>query len=310
MHTVIVGAGGIGGYLAAKLVGNGHRVSILARGAHLDAIRKDGLTLSEPEASVTVRPETVTDAPGDIAPADLLVAAVKTQDLTAALTSVAPLVAPGTPVLPFQNGVDAPRLVSEALPNATPLIGVARIFANITAPGVITRYGDMQSFVIGDAAGKQTETAVQDILTAWRGAGIDVPQCADVLGELWSKFLVFNAVSSVTACGRCRMGEVLASEPLFRLAQGLVVETAEVAAAKGVTLPAGAVEQVLGVLRGMVPEARASMAHDIELGKPLEADWICGAVSRFGREVGVPTPLSDACYGILSPWIAGAPKRG
>ncbi|MEM6824464.1 MAG: 2-dehydropantoate 2-reductase N-terminal domain-containing protein, partial [Pseudomonadota bacterium] len=139
MKIAIVGAGGIGGYLAVKLIVAGAEVALVARGSHRAAIAQRGLRLVEPDGGVTVRPPVLTDDLGEIGPQDLVIVAVKAHQLTEAITQLHPALGPETRVLPFQNGVDAPDLVARSFGRDRALIGVARIFANITAPGVITR---------------------------------------------------------------------------------------------------------------------------------------------------------------------------
>ncbi|MSU91058.1 2-dehydropantoate 2-reductase [Rhodobacteraceae bacterium 2CG4] len=306
MRTAIIGAGGIGGYLGANLLGADRPVTLIARGAHLRAIREQGLRLSEPEGDTLVRPE-VTDDPSGAGQADLVILAVKGQDLPRAIELARPLVGGGTRLLPFQNGVEASDLVAEAYGRDAALTGVARILANITAPGVVTRYGDIRSFTIGDAQGRQDDPLVAGLRATLKAAGVLVPDCADVRVDQWTKFLMFNAISSLTAAARCRLDEIQQTPELWDMAARLVAETAAVARARGVALPAEAEEKVIAAMAAMPPEARASTAHDLEQGKPLEIDWICGAVARLGEAAGVQTPLSRVCHAILSPWKHGRP---
>lgn len=304
MNTAIIGAGGIGGYLGAKLLGADRPVTLIARGAHLQAIREQGLRLSEPQGDVTVRPE-ITDDPAQAGKADLVILAVKGQDLLAAIEAARPMVKDGTRVLPFQNGVEATGMVAEAYGSDAALVGVARIFANITAPGVVTRYGDIRSFTIGDAQGRQDDPFVSELRNTLADAGVDVPEVPDVRVDQWTKFLMFNALSSLTAAARTRMGTIQQTPELWAMVEGLVAETAAVARARGVPLPEGTEGKVIKAISRMPADARASTAHDLEQGKPLEIDWICGAVARLGKASGVDTPLSRACHAILSPWKAG-----
>jgi len=306
MKIAIIGAGGIGGYLGAKLVGADRPVTLIARGAHLQAIREQGLRLSEPQGDMTVRPE-ITDDPSKAGKADLVILAVKGQDLPAAIEAARPMVSEGTRVLPFQNGVEAAGMVADAYGSDAALIGVARIFANITAPGVVTRYGDLRSFTIGDAQGRQDDPFVAELRATLAAAGVDVPEVADVRVDQWTKFLMFNAISSLTAAARTRMGTIRQTPGLWAMVEGLVAETAAVARARGVPLPEDAEQKVIDAISRMPSETRASTAHDLEQGKPLEIDWICGAVARLGQASGVDTPLSRACHAILSPWKDGRP---
>ena len=126
--------------------------------------------------------------------------------------------------------------------------------------------------------------------------------------DLWQKFLLFNAVSGTTAAARCRFREIRANPELMAFFRGLVAEVDAVARAKGVALPENAVERTMAFAAKMPDEARASTAHDLDHGKPIEVDRICGAVARMGRDLGVPVPNSTAVAAILSPWRNGAPR--
>jgi 2-dehydropantoate 2-reductase len=308
MDILMIGAGGIGGFLAAKLIPAGHRVFLLARGAHLAAIRRDGLKLIEGGGETVVQPAAISDDLAALPPADLAIFAVKGQDLEDVIAAYRPHAKPDTLVLPFQNGVDAPDLLAAGFGAGNTLTGIARIFSNITAPGVVTQYGGGSSFTIGDVEGRQTSPRVRAVIEAFRAAGINAPDCADVTVDLWQKFLLFNAVSGTTAAARCRFREIRANPELMAFFRGLVAEVDAVARAKGVALPENAVERTMAFAAKMPDEARASTAHDLDHGKPIEVDRICGAVARMGRELGVPVPNSTAVAAILSPWRNGAPR--
>lgn len=306
MRIAIVGAGGIGGYLAAKLTAAGTEVALLARGEQLAAIRESGLRLDEPEGSVTVRPAVVSEAVADLGRPDLIVIAVKAHQVAAALDQLAPAVGPATSLLPFQNGVDAPDQVAAAFGREKGLIGTARVFVNITAPGVLTRYGAIRSFVIGASDGGQVTSPVPEVRNLMREAGIDVPDCTDVRADLWLKFILFNAMSGLSAGARTTFGRIWALEPLAALARRLMQEVADLARAEGVTLPGDVVDRVMAMARTLPAEGRTSTAHDLALGRPLEIDHLCGAVARRGVALGLDMPASATVAALLEPWKLGA----
>lgn len=305
MKTAIVGAGGIGGFIAAKMIEAGQKASILARGAQLAAIRDRGLRLIRKGGDVTVRPETVTDDAGALGQPDLIVLSVKAHQVADALVQIAPAVGPDTRILPFQNGVDAPAQIAGAFGPARALIGTARIFANITGPGEITQYGQPCFFNIGDFEGNQS--TCRDVIGAFRAAGIEAPDVADVRRDLWLKFILFNAMSSLTAGSRKRFGELRALPEVVALAETLMREVAAVGRAEGVNLTDAEVKACLKLFLEVVPEdGRTSTAHDLEEGRALEIDHLCGAVARLGKTHGVPVPASQTVYALLLPWRDGA----
>jgi len=133
-----------------------------------------------------------------------------------------------------------------------------------------------------------------------------VPESGDVLVDLWTKFLLFNAVSSTTAGGRTRVGTVRDTPALAVLARRLIWETFEVGRAEGIALPDHAVDDIWSYLQTqMPPEARASTAHDLERGLALEIDHICGSVARRGRALGIDVTASETIAALLAPHKPG-----
>ncbi len=306
MRIGIVGAGGIGGYLTVRLVESGADVALIARGSHGAAISEHGLRMVSPDGEHVVRPAMVTDDPSRVGPRDLVIPAVKAHQLADAIDAARPLMGADSQALTFQNGVDAPALVARAFGRERALIGVARIFVNITGPGEITLREGFRSFVIGDIDGAQ-EGRAAPVIGAFRAAGIDAPDCADVRVDLWLKFLLFNAVSSTTAGARTTMGVVRQTPELWTLFADLVDETDAVGRALGIPLPEGAPARVMDVAAAMPAGARASTAHDLDAGRALESDWLCGALARLGDEAGVPVPASRTIAALLAPHRNGAP---
>ncbi|MEM0948242.1 MAG: 2-dehydropantoate 2-reductase [Pseudomonadota bacterium] len=304
MRIAIVGAGGIGGYLAAKLTAAGRDVALVARGEQKDAILEGGLKLIDPDGDLTVRPAIVTENVSEIGHPELIVLCVKGHQLAAAINQVTPAVGDNTRVLPFQNGVDAPDMLADAFGAKRALIGVARFFANITAPGVITRYGVPRGFTVGLLDGTQTDA--QDILDVLRDAGIVAPDHSDVRIDLWQKFILFNAMSSLTAATRKRFGPLRENPMTVALARRLMVETWQVGCASGVPLPDTMVDEAMNVFQSIIPaEGRTSTAHDLEAGRALEIDFVSGTVARRGRALGIDVTASETIYALLSPWKTG-----
>ena len=293
MKIAIVGAGGIGGLLAARLQAAGADVSVLARGAHLQAIREGGLRLVEGGAE-TVAPVAATDRAEEIGPADLVVFAVKMQSMAQAIEDARSLMGPESRAVPFQNGADAPAMLAEAYGEARAWVGLAQVFANITAPGEVSVFSPFAKFTMGRMDGSQDDPSVAAAREAFVAAGVEAPGSADVRVDLWMKFLLFNAVSGATAVARCRMGEVRAHRELWAFWRALVEETEAVARAEGVPLPGDAVARTVATGEGIPAELRASTAHDLEGGRPLEVDFVAGSVVRRGARLGVPTPARAA----------------
>lgn len=306
MRYAIIGAGGIGGYLTAKLVGAGAEVAVLARGAHLAAIRESGLTLRDPDGEVTVRPSVATDDGRALGAADVAVFAVKGQDLAAAIEAARPAIGPETLALPFLNGVEAPSMLAEAYGAGHALIGVAHVSAFIAGPGVVQRASPFAEFFIGGPDGTQDDPRVAAIIAEFRAAGISAPDRKDLRHDLWTKFVFLTAMAGTTAGSRCDLGTVRATPELWALYRRLADEARAVGEARGVALGDEAVARAIKLGERMPGEVRASMAHDLNAGKRLELDWLNGAVVRLGAGVGVDAPSHATIVALLAPWRDGS----
>lgn len=306
MRYAIIGAGGVGGYLGVKLAKAGHEVAVLARGAHLEAIRKRGLTLRDTDGETTVQPTVATDDGEALGLADAAIFAVKGQDMAGAIETAAPAIGPKTLALPFLNGVEAHQMLGDAFGAERVAIGIARISAFIDEPGVVRKATPSADFLIGGLDGSQNDDRVARVITDFRAAGINAPERRDVRIDLWQKFVFLTAVSATTAGARVDLGTVRATPELWALFARLADEAAAVARAQGVTLSEDAGERAVAAAEQMPAEVRASLAHDLASGKRLEIDWLSGAVVRLGRELGVDTPSHAAVAALLAPWREGA----
>ncbi len=312
MRYAIIGTGGIGGYLAARLVAAGADVAVLARGAHLAAIRDKGLTLRQTidgaDGEITVHPAVATDDGEELGAADVAIFAVKGHDLATAIETARPAIGPETLALPFLNGVEAHSLLTEAYGTDRALVGIAHISAFIAGPGVVQKASPFAEFYIGGLDGRQNAPRVAEIIGNFRAAGIGAPDRKDVLVDLWQKIVFLTALSGTTAGARVDIGTVRDSPELWALYRRLAEEAAAVGRARGVALAENAVDKAIYLAERLPPEVRASLAHDLAAGKRLEIDWLSGAVARLGGEAGVDTSSHSAVAALLAPWREGGGK--
>jgi len=304
MKFAVFGAGGVGGYFGARLAQAGHEVHFVARGAHLDAIRKNGLKLESAAGDALVSPARATADPASIGPVDCVLMCVKLWDLDRAAAAAKPLVAGGGCVLPLQNGVDAAERCAAALGAGKVLGGTAHVATVIAAPGVIRHTGTMAKLQFGELDGRLTPR-IERLARACKDAGIDATVPASIVAQLWMKFVFLATAAGWTALARRPMG-VIRSDPEMRA--GVIAAFAEVAAvgrAAGVRLPQDAEAQALAILDRVPAEMQTSMQHDLEAGNRLELPWLSGAVARLGRAHGVPTPVHDTIYAALKPYADG-----
>lgn len=305
LAIVVMGAGGVGGYFGARLARAGHPVTFVARGAHLEAIRRHGLTVrSAVEGEYNVAVEAVERLDGR-PPADLVLIAVKSFDTDDALVAVRPVVGPDTPVLSLQNGVEAVDRIAAVLGPGHALGGAAYVFAAIEAPGVIVhRFAGRIAF--GEPAGG-TSPRVERLREAIATAGIPVEVSNDIRRVLWEKYVMICAQAGATAVTRCPTGVVRSVAESWRLYRAIAEETAALAAAAGVGLSPGTVESVMAQGARLAPQTSSSLAFDLSQGKRLELEALHGHAVRLAEQLGVAVPTVFAVYAALKPWLAGRP---
>lgn len=294
-----MGSGGVGGYFGGLLARGGEDVTFIARGAHLEAIQKNGLQVRSAVGEFHVRPKATHD-PAAVGPVDLVLFCVKAYDTEAAGQQVRPMIGPQTTVLCLLNGVDNEEKLEAILGEDHVIAGVVHILSTISAPGVISQTAGPRSIKLGEKDGRITPR-VERILSVLKGAGIQAEISTQIQVDLWEKFLFICAHGGVTALGRLSVGEILACPETAVFYRGVMEEVAAVGRAKRVALPADAVDRALAFARGLQPGMRSSLAHDLSQGNRLEVETLAGSVVRYGREVGVPTPFSFAIYACLKP---------
>jgi 2-dehydropantoate 2-reductase len=304
MRIAVVGAGGVGGGFGAALAKAGADVTFIARGAHLAAMKRDGLKVLSQRGDTHLAPTQATDDPAEIGPVDIVLFCVKLWDVESAGERIKPLVGPGTAVIPLQNGIDAHERLLPILGPRAVMGGVAQISASITAPGVITQVGTFMRMIFGELDGSRSQRA-EDFLALCQKAGFDAVLSDQIITDLWMKFILLAANASITALARQPIG-LLRDDPDIRpVFIAAYQEVIDLARAKGVTLPSDALDRVLEFNRHAPPTMRASMALDLERGNRLELPWLGGKVAELGRQLGVPTPTHGVMYAMLKPYAMG-----
>lgn len=306
MRIVIMGAGALGGYFGARLAAAGNDVAFIARGAHLAAIRQDGLRVTSARGDLHLRDAVATDQPGTLPPADVVMVGVKLWDTEAAAEAIKPLMRQGTAVVSFQNGVSKDDVLRRILGRDTVIGGVAQIGAVIDRPGVIAHTGTMAKLIFGEFDNRRSER-VQALLAACVAAGIDAEIPADINLAIWEKFAFLVPMAACTASMRSTIGPIRANPQAFGFLLDVMKEVVAVGRALGIALPGNFAEQRQAFIEGLPPQMTASMAGDLARGNRLELPWLSGAVVELGEKAGVPTPLNRAVRDILALYVNGTP---
>jgi 2-dehydropantoate 2-reductase len=305
MRIAVVGTGGVGGGYGAALAKAGADVTFIARGAHLAAMKRTGLKVLSPRGDIHLVPTQATDNPTDIGQVDVVLFCVKLWDVESAGEQIKPLIGPGTAVIPLQNGIDAHERLLPILGKQTVMGGVAQLSASITAPGTITQVGTFMRMVFGELDGSRSQRA-EDFLALCLKAGFDATLSEAILTELWMKFILLASNAGMMALARQPIGMLRDDpdmQPIFRAAYQEVVD---VGRAKGVTLPADAIERIIDATANFPPLMKSSMALDLDRGNRLEALWLNGKVAELGRQFGIATPTHSMMFAMLKPYAMGA----
>lgn len=307
MKIVVFGAGGIGGYFGAMMARASHDVTLVCRGAHLDAIRKHGLRIRHGKDEFTVSNLLATDAPGAEL-ADVVICGVKLYDLQDAAQAIRPVVGPGTLVVTTQNGIVAHRILAEHLARGSVCPGTVLLSSHIVAPGVIERKTPTATLTLGDPDGK-VSPAMLAFQRAGREAGFSVELSADIVSELWQKFIMLAATAALCCLSRQPVGPITGDARLREQLERAMREAASVARALAIPLPPDLIEKAMRFTDRANPDAKVSMLEDLEAGRRLEVEWIIGELCSQGRRAGVPTPIADLALACLGPYRNGN-RRG
>ncbi|WP_456402521.1 ketopantoate reductase family protein [Hydrogenimonas sp.] len=293
MKIAVVGAGGVGGYLAAMLARSKERVYLVARGANRRAVAERGICVETAAERFCARPEAVEEAPERFGTTvDAILFCTKGYDLEAAAESVRPIVAPHTLLVPFGNGVGNAETLRRLFPENPVANGAIYIVSHIREPGVVAVKGKGAYAVIGvDGPIPEPLRRLGDTL---RAAGVKTGVSETITTEVWKKFLLIAAMATLTSCHDKPMGAIVAEHrPEL---EAILEEIAAVGRAEGAQLGE---EEIAGVLRQVtkVPyDSPTSMWLDLKAGRPTELEQLGGYVVRKGREHGIATPVTERCY--------------
>ena len=300
MRIAVFGAGSVGGYFGGRLVLAGaDDVVFIARGAHLQALRTQGLRVESPKGDFTVPSVRATDDPTQVGPVDAVLVAVKAWQVPEAAQAMRPMLGPGTCVVPLQNGLEAPAQVAAVLGPQHVLGGTCVISSTVTAPGCIRHLGLDPSITFGELDDR-TSPRAERLREAFMRAEVTAIIPADIQVAIWEKFMAIR-FGPVGAVARAPAGVLRSVPDTRRLVEQAGVETLTVARARGIDLPEDSPARMMAALDTIAPGIIASLQRDIEAGRPSELDALTGALVRLGVEVGVETPLHAFIYHTLLP---------
>ena len=303
MKIAIFGSGGVGGYFGGRLAAAGEDVTFIARGAHLAALRQDGLHIESPNGALHLPTVQATDKPEDVGPVDVVLFTVKLYDVDAAAATLKPMIGPNTVVITLQNGVDAVDMVAKHVGVDHVAGGVAYIVIVIDQPGHL-RHTTAQQLVFGERDGSRSARLVAFEEAGIR-AGFQAKASATIETDLWIKFVRLSSWSGMTTVTRSGMGVVRDNRDLFAMMMAATDEAIAVGRARGIVFPPTLVDDTLALIPNFPASSKSSMLEDLERGRRLELPWLSGAVVRLGKQVGVPTPTHQFISAVLQPFVNG-----
>ena len=300
MKILIMGTGGVGGYYGGLLAKEGNDVTFISRGAHLYAIRHEGLKVKSVHGDFIVSPANAIEDAAKVGPVDLILFSVKTYTTDEAAEAIRPAIGPQTVVMSLQNGIDAAERIGKVV-GMDHIIGAATWLSSaVEAPGVIRQVSEFRRIVFGELGGDQS-ARIQSIYEVLKNTGITVEISEDILKILWTKFVFISAASSLGSLTRLPMGDYRSVPETRIMITSLMREVETLARAQGTVLDEDIVQKSLEFMDDAGPHIKASMQVDVESGHRTEIESMIGVIGRKGRELGVPTPIADFVYASLLP---------
>lgn len=300
----VIGVGGVGGYFGGKLCRlistEGANVYFVARGQHLDQIRRNGLWVkTAAEGEWICRPTLATERIQDLPALDICLVCVKSYDLTTVVQQLREKISQETLLVSLLNGIDIYERIRSNLNAGYVYPGCVYIGAHIESPGTIVQRGGSCKILFGNRA-KAIDIIHCRILAILDRCSIESQWLDDVRPALWKKFLFIVGISLTGAAFDKTLGQMMESSLLSATIQSVMREVAALAEKKGIALPADVVDNSYEQASHFAYETKTSFQRDFEsAGKPDERDILGGAILGMGAQLGVDTPTTRELWEIL-----------
>ena len=300
MRVAVMGAGGVGAYLGSRLAIAGADVHLIARGAHLAAMREHGLTIVTQEGERSTVAVRATDDPAEIGPVDVVLFLVKSYDTEEAARRLAPMIGSETMVISLQNGIDNEARIAAVVGEDHVAGGAAYILSAIEAPGVVR--SNRARIVVGEMAPGPPSARIERFVEIARAGDINAHASDDVRRTKWEKYVLLVAFSAITATTQLTVGDIRRSPAASAMLRAVMEEAAAVGRVLGVPLADDLVDRQHRLVLEQADDEGTSLRHDLLIGHRMELDALQGTLRRLGRETSIATPWTDAAYAVLEPW--------
>lgn len=294
MKVLIAGTGGVGGYFGGRLANAGHDVTFIARGAHKEAMEKDGLEVKSINGDFAVKPVKVTDKISESDTPDLVVISVKAWQVKDIAKKLKPVIAEHTMVLPLQNGVLASDELKEILPDHNVLSGLCRIISKIDGPGKINHLAVDPTIVFGECDNSKSRR-VLDLEKTFNESGFKGRVAQDIQADLWRKFISI-CVSGFLGVTRATYGEVREQKETRQMMRDLFEEIVSLAHTLKINIEADFVDKTMAFIDTFPYDSTSSLTRDVWEGKPSELEYQNGTVVKLAEKAGVDVPINRFVY--------------
>lgn len=305
MNIIILGAGGVGSYFGAKLLQDGHHVVFIARGAHLEALQTEGLHVKHPSLEFNQKIQAL-DLPSlselDATSFDLIILATKsiaTREVSIQLAQWLRVQMKPPYILSLQNGVENEAILCDYFSEEYIMGGLTRkIGAHVVFPGYIEAVGSAETILGMMHTTMENERFLETLALALNHAGIPTQTTYDIKQELWKKLIINNGVNALCALLRVKTGVLFEKSPLSEVVYGLMQETAYAARSLHVKISQEDVDAMFTLIK-QFDSIKPSMLVDLEHGRTLEIEEICGVVIRALHQIGVDAPYTKTIKALL-----------
>ena len=309
MKILILGAGAIGGYVGGRLHESGADVTFLVRPGRRAALERDGLVIKSTKGDVTQKVKTVLNG-SEGGPYDIVLLTSKAYDLDSAIDAIAPAVGPNTTVVPLLNGMRHLDVLDAKFGTGKVVGGLARVGVAMLPDGTIHHTSPFAAISFGERAGKPARQSLVALDAAIKKSGVDGGLHADIVQDLWDKWIMLCSLATMCCLMRGSSGDILEADEGRAIMLETIEECRQVAAAAGHDPGDKGIETIRGFLTVKGSRFTASMLHDLEKGAPVEADHAVGDMIARAKKAGISTPNIRMAYAHLQVYLARRSRAG
>ncbi len=298
MNTLIVGAGGVGGYYGGLLAKAGNDVTFLARGEHARVMRESGLQVKSAGGNFLVKPVRVISSLKEARSPELVLICVKAYDLEDIAREISLIVSDKTLIIPLQNGIDSEQTISKYVPNAIVVAGVTWVISKKAAPGMIEQTGGQGTVIFGDR-NRQNQDLLNRVEKLMCSAAIDAKNVENIERELWLKYLWILGFAGMTSLCRSSLSAIASNANTSAIYARCLREAFSVAHHLKVNVSEQDYDrfiQRIEMLAQTNPGAKSSMLVDIENHRRTEIETLHGKLFQIAKQCGIDVPVNEIIY--------------